>query len=117
MVPEAPSLRSVRRSRKPKAADKPSCAAWPDLAHTPRPGRRGPGDSRHARAARPPTPPRGHPGAALWLGLWAGVGHTAGNRITTLYTRVDHCSTHLLAALGMLVIALTVRVGLRRRRT
>ncbi|MFB7633574.1 DedA family protein [Streptomyces sp. NPDC056149] len=55
-------------------------------------------------------------GAALWVGLWAGVGYTAGNHITTIYTGIDRYSTYLLIALGLVVLALVARAVLRRRR-
>ncbi|MGW1167850.1 DedA family protein [Streptomyces sp. NPDC002550] len=55
-------------------------------------------------------------GAALWVGLWAGVGYAAGNHITTIYTEVNRYSTYLLIALGVLVLALVARRVLRRRR-
>ncbi|MGW7526033.1 DedA family protein [Streptomyces sp. NPDC054783] len=55
-------------------------------------------------------------GAALWVGLWAGVGYAAGNHITTIYTEVNRYSTYLLIALGALILALVARRVLRRRR-
>ncbi|MBC9727508.1 DedA family protein [Streptomyces sp. TRM68367] len=55
-------------------------------------------------------------GAALWVGLWAGLGYTAGNHITTIYTQVNRYSTYLLAALGLLLVALIARTVLRRRK-
>jgi membrane protein DedA with SNARE-associated domain len=55
-------------------------------------------------------------GAALWVGLWAGVGYAAGNHITTVYTQVNRNSTYVLIALGVLILALVARAVLRRRR-
>jgi len=55
-------------------------------------------------------------GAALWVGLWAGVGYMAGNHITAIYTQVNRYSTYLLAGLGLLIVVLVVRAVLRRRR-
>jgi membrane protein DedA with SNARE-associated domain len=54
-------------------------------------------------------------GAALWVGLWAGLGYTAGNHIITIYTQINRYSTYLLMALGLLLVALMVRAVLRRR--
>ncbi|MCQ4081709.1 DedA family protein [Streptomyces sp. RB6PN25] len=54
-------------------------------------------------------------GAALWVGLWAGVGYAAGNHITAIYTQINRYSTYVLAAVGVLVVALVVRTVLRRR--
>ncbi|NUQ95100.1 MAG: DedA family protein [Streptomyces sp.] len=54
-------------------------------------------------------------GAALWVGLWAGVGYAAGNHITTIYTEVNRYSTYLLIALGALILTLVARAVLRRR--
>src|SRR5207249_2466272 len=55
-------------------------------------------------------------GAALWVGLWAGVGYAAGNHITAIYIQVNRYQYYLLAALGVLIIALVIRAVLRRRR-
>jgi membrane protein DedA with SNARE-associated domain len=55
-------------------------------------------------------------GAALWVGLWAGVGYAAGDHITTIYTEVNRYSIYLLIALGVLILALVARAVLRRRR-
>ncbi|MEU0836663.1 DedA family protein [Streptomyces sp. NPDC005969] len=55
-------------------------------------------------------------GAALWVGLWAGVGYFAGNHITTIYTEVNRYSTYLLIALGVLILALVARAVVSRRR-
>ncbi|MFE6685803.1 DedA family protein [Streptomyces sp. NPDC057743] len=54
-------------------------------------------------------------GAALWVGLWAGVGYAAGDHITTLYTEINRYSTYLLIALGLVVVGLVARKALRRR--
>ncbi|MGW3354436.1 DedA family protein [Streptomyces bungoensis] len=56
-------------------------------------------------------------GAALWVGLWAGVGYFAGNHITSIYTEVDRYSTYLLVALVVLLLVLVARAVMRRRRT
>ncbi|MFE7706368.1 DedA family protein [Streptomyces sp. NPDC057486] len=55
-------------------------------------------------------------GAALWVGLWAGVGYFAGNHITTIYTEVNRYSTYLLIALGVLILAFVARAVVSRRR-
>jgi membrane protein DedA with SNARE-associated domain len=55
-------------------------------------------------------------GAVLWVGLWAGVGYAAGNHIIAIYTQLNRYQSYLLAALGVLLVALVVRVVLRRRR-
>lgn len=55
-------------------------------------------------------------GAALWVGLWAGVGYFAYNHITTIYTEVNRYSTYLLIALGVLILALVARAVVSRRR-
>jgi membrane protein DedA with SNARE-associated domain len=56
-------------------------------------------------------------GAALWVGLWAGLGYTAGNHIIAIYKEVNRYSAYLLVALGLLAAALVIRAVLRRRRT
>ncbi|MBM9509662.1 DedA family protein [Actinacidiphila acididurans] len=55
-------------------------------------------------------------GAALWVGLWAGLGYAAGNHISTIYTQVNRYSLYVLVALAVLVVALVLRTVLRRRR-
>jgi membrane protein DedA with SNARE-associated domain len=55
-------------------------------------------------------------GAALWVGVWAGIGYAAGDHITTIYRQVNRYSLYVLAALGAVVAALIVRAVVRRRR-
>ncbi|MEV4314852.1 DedA family protein [Actinocrispum sp. NPDC049592] len=55
-------------------------------------------------------------GAALWVGLWAGVGDLAGTHITAIYEQVHRYQLYLLIALGLVVVALVVRHVVRRRR-
>lgn len=54
-------------------------------------------------------------GAALWVGLWATVGYTAGSHITTVYDQVSRYSLGLLAAAVAVAVGLVVRHRLRRR--
>jgi membrane protein DedA with SNARE-associated domain len=55
-------------------------------------------------------------GAGLWVGVWAGIGYTAGNHITLIYERISRYELLLLVALGVLVAALIVWHLFRRRR-
>ncbi|WP_051813845.1 DedA family protein [Kitasatospora sp. MBT63] len=55
-------------------------------------------------------------GAVLWVGVWAGAGYLAGDNIAALYDRAVRYQVYLLAALGLLVLALPVRWLLRRGR-
>ncbi|MEC3992523.1 DedA family protein [Actinacidiphila sp. DG2A-62] len=55
-------------------------------------------------------------GAALWVGVWAGLGYAAGDHITTIYREVNRYSLYVLAALGAVVAALIARAVVRRRR-
>ncbi|WP_225848075.1 DedA family protein [Streptomyces sp. HPF1205] len=54
-------------------------------------------------------------GAALWVGLWAGLGYAAGDHIATVYREVNRYSLYLLAVVVLLAAALVVRTLLRRR--
>jgi membrane protein DedA with SNARE-associated domain len=54
-------------------------------------------------------------GAALWAGLWSGLGYAAGDHIATIYEQVNRYSRYLLAALALLIAALVVRALIRRR--
>lgn len=54
-------------------------------------------------------------GAALWVGLWAGLGYAAGDHIATVYRQVNRYSLYLLAVVVLLTAALVVRTLLRRR--
>ena len=56
-------------------------------------------------------------GAALWVGVWAGLGDLAGNHITAIYEQVHRYQLDVLIALGLVLFALIVRYLLRRRRT
>jgi membrane protein DedA with SNARE-associated domain len=55
-------------------------------------------------------------GAALWVGTWVSVGYLAGNHIGTIYDNVTKYSYYVLAALGVLIVALIIRQVVRRRR-
>ncbi|MEV6012619.1 DedA family protein [Streptomyces sp. NPDC051976] len=55
-------------------------------------------------------------GAALWVGLWAGLGYAAGDHIATIYKDVNRYSLLVLVALGLLVVGLVGRAVIRRRR-
>ena len=54
-------------------------------------------------------------GAALWVGLWVSVGYLAGNHIVGIYDTAHRYELYLLAAIGVLIIALVVRYVRRRR--
>ncbi|HEY3895525.1 MAG TPA: DedA family protein [Pseudonocardiaceae bacterium] len=55
-------------------------------------------------------------GAALWVGIWAGLGDLAGAHIGTIYGQISHYQSYALAAAGVFVIVLIVRhVALRQR--
>ncbi|MFJ1705492.1 DedA family protein [Kitasatospora sp. NPDC088346] len=54
-------------------------------------------------------------GALLWVGVWASAGYLAGNNVGTLYERAVRYQFYLLAAFGLLLLALLVRLLLRRR--
>ena len=56
-------------------------------------------------------------GAGLWVGVWAGLGYLAGTRIAPIYEQIHRYQLYLLAALGVVVVALITRHLLRRRRT
>ncbi|MFJ8435553.1 DedA family protein [Kitasatospora sp. NPDC094019] len=55
-------------------------------------------------------------GAALWVGVWATVGHVAGANVGTVWRTAVRYQLWLLVALGVLVAALAGRQLLRRRR-
>ena len=55
-------------------------------------------------------------GALLWVGVWAGLGYSAGTNIGVIYTEVVRYQLYALALLAVLVAALVTRVLLRRRR-
>jgi membrane protein DedA with SNARE-associated domain len=55
-------------------------------------------------------------GAALWVGMWAGLGYLAGNHITAIYEQVHRYQLYALLALGLVLVALIIRHLLRRRR-
>jgi membrane protein DedA with SNARE-associated domain len=55
-------------------------------------------------------------GALLWVGAWATAGYLTGSDIGPLYERVLRYQVYLLAALGVVVVALVVRAVLHRRR-
>lgn len=55
-------------------------------------------------------------GAALWVGAWVSVGYFAGEHIATIYGYANRYSLYLLAAAGVLLVAVIARHALRRRR-
>jgi membrane protein DedA with SNARE-associated domain len=55
-------------------------------------------------------------GAALWVGVWTTVGNLAGHHITTLYPAITRFGRYELAALALVVLALLVRMAVRRHR-
>ena len=54
-------------------------------------------------------------GAALWVGLWVSVGYLAGNHIVGIWEAAHRYELYLLAAVGVLIVALVVRYLWRRR--
>ena len=56
-------------------------------------------------------------GAALWVGVWAGLGDLAGTHITVIYEQVRRYQIYVLIALGVVVAALIIWHVFRRRRT
>jgi membrane protein DedA with SNARE-associated domain len=54
-------------------------------------------------------------GAAIWVGLWSGVGYAAGSNITSVYDTITRYQTYFLIALGALVVVLVARHVIRRR--
>ncbi|WP_329310392.1 DedA family protein [Streptomyces sp. NBC_01262] len=54
-------------------------------------------------------------GAALWVGVWAGLGYAAGAHIGTIYAAVARSQLLALAVLGALAAVLLARHLLRRR--
>ncbi|MFJ6211768.1 DedA family protein [Streptomyces sp. NPDC092296] len=55
-------------------------------------------------------------GAALWVGLWAGVGYLAGSHIDAVYAEVSRYQSYLLIALGVAVVGFVAHRLVRRRR-
>ncbi len=55
-------------------------------------------------------------GALLWVGVWAGLGYSAGTNIGVIYTEVVRYQLYALALLGAVVAVLVTRYLLRRRR-
>ena len=55
-------------------------------------------------------------GAALWVGVWTGLGYSAGNNIGTIYTQVTRYSLYVLIAIGVALLALIARHLVRRSR-
>jgi len=54
-------------------------------------------------------------GAALWVGVWSGLGYAAGNNIGPIYTQTTRYSLYVLIALAVFLAALIARHLLRRR--
>ncbi|MDQ6728749.1 MAG: DedA family protein [Actinomycetota bacterium] len=55
-------------------------------------------------------------GAALWVGVWSGVGYLSGNHITTIYDTASRYSSYLAIAVAVGILALIVRNLVHRRR-
>jgi membrane protein DedA with SNARE-associated domain len=55
-------------------------------------------------------------GAALWVGVWTGIGYLSGSHIDTIYNDATQYSTYLLVAVGLLIIGFIARRVWRRRR-
>jgi membrane protein DedA with SNARE-associated domain len=55
-------------------------------------------------------------GAALWVGVWSSVGYFSGRHIDTIYADATRYDAYLAIAVGLLVLALIVRVAFRHRR-
>ena len=55
-------------------------------------------------------------GAALWVGVWAGLGYLAGTNIGPVYDQVRRYELYLLIAVAVLILALIIRRLLRHRR-
>jgi len=56
-------------------------------------------------------------GAALWVGVWAGLGDLAGTHITVIYEQIHRYQLYVLIAVVVGLAALIIRHLLRRRRT
>lgn len=56
-------------------------------------------------------------GAALWVGLWAGLGYLAGTHVAVLYAQIHHYQRYALPTGGALVLALIAWHLLGRHRT
>lgn len=56
-------------------------------------------------------------GAALWVGVWAGLGDLTGTHITAIYEQIHRYQLYAPIALGLVLAALITRHLLRRRRT
>lgn len=55
-------------------------------------------------------------GAVLWVGVWAGLGDLAGSHITAIYEQFQRYQWYVLAAVGIVLVALIIRHLLRHRR-
>ncbi|MBC3839294.1 DedA family protein [Streptacidiphilus sp. 4-A2] len=55
-------------------------------------------------------------GAALWVGVWAGIGYSAGSHIGLVYTQVVRYQLYLLILLAVVIAIVVARHLLRRRR-
>ena len=54
-------------------------------------------------------------GAALWVGVWAGVGYGASGYVTTIYNHVARYGTYVGIAAAVFIVALVARKLWRRR--
>jgi membrane protein DedA with SNARE-associated domain len=55
-------------------------------------------------------------GALIWVGVWAGLGYSAGSHIGLIYTQVIRYQVYVLALLAAALAAVIARHLLRRRR-
>ncbi len=55
-------------------------------------------------------------GAALWVATWVALGDLAGAHIGTIYSAITNGGLYVLAAVGVVIVALIARHLLRRRR-
>ena len=55
-------------------------------------------------------------GAALWVGVWTGVGYLSGSHITPIYNAATRYSAYLAIAIGVLLVAFIGRRVWRARR-
>ncbi|WIV59254.1 DedA family protein [Amycolatopsis nalaikhensis] len=55
-------------------------------------------------------------GAALWVGVRAGLGDLAGIHITAVYEQIHRYQLSVVLAMGLMPAVLTVRHALRHRR-
>lgn len=54
-------------------------------------------------------------GAALWVGLWTTIGYVSGSHIDTIYNTAVRYDSYVAIAVGVIVLALVIRLLLRKR--